>query len=128
MRCLYFNRKLLIRSDGKFVRDYVYVDDIVDGYIRIAEVLRKYHLSGEAFNLSDEKPITVLKLIGKINNLDISDKKLSYKILNKAKYEIKKQYLFSGKARRILGWKPSNSLESGLKKTVDWYFNYFGNR
>ena len=128
MRCLYFDRKLSIRSDGKFVRDYVYVDDIVDGYIRIAEVLRKYDLSGEAFNLSDEKPITVLKLIDKINKIGISDKKLSYKILNKAKYEIKKQYLSSEKARRILGWKPSNSLEGGLKKTAGWYFNYFHNR
>jgi CDP-glucose 4,6-dehydratase len=128
MRCLYFNRKLLIRSDGRFIRDYVYVDDIVDDYIKIVEVFRKYNLSGEAFNLSDEKPITVLKLIDKINKLAIEKKKLNYEILNKAKYEIKNQYLSSKKARRILGWKPSNRLEDGLKKTADWYFNYFRNR
>ena len=128
MRCLYFNKKLSIRSDGKFVRDYVYVDDIVDGYIKISEVFKKYDLSGEAFNLSDENPITVLKLIDKINKLGIKENKLSYRILNKAKYEIKKQYLSSRKARRILGWKPSNSLEEGLKKTLNWYFNYFRNR
>ena len=128
MRCFYFNRKLLIRSDGQFVRDYVYIDDILEGYIRIAEVLRKYCLSGEAFNLSDEKPITVLKLIDKINKLGMKGKKLNYEILNKAKYEIKNQYLSSGKARRILDWKPSYILEDGLKKTAAWYFNYFRNR
>jgi len=128
MKCLYFNRKLLIRSDGKFVRDYIYVDDIVDGYIRIAETFKKLDLSGEAFNLSDNNPITVVELLKRINKLKLRNKELGYEILNRAKYEIKKQYLSSLKARSILKWKPSNTLEEGLKKTAEWYFNYFRNR
>ena len=54
---------LLIRSDGTFVRDYVYVEDITDGYILLAEKLQKLKLHGQAFNLSNEKPISVLELV-----------------------------------------------------------------
>ncbi len=45
--------------------------------------------------------------------------------MNTAKYEIKEQYLCSIKARGILGWKPKYSLKQGLKKTADWYAEYF---
>ncbi|MFH1442337.1 MAG: GDP-mannose 4,6-dehydratase [Candidatus Omnitrophota bacterium] len=125
IKSLILNKTLKIRSDGNFVRDYVYVDDIVAGYIKIAELFKKYKLSGEAFNLSDENPITVIKLLDEINNTGFHNRKVTYKIMNTAKYEIKKQYLSSIKARRILGWKPKYSLKEGLKKTADWYAGYF---
>lgn len=119
MRCLLLNKTLLIRSDGKFTRDYVYVEDIVNGYILLAEKLQKLKLGDEAFNFSDENPVTVIELVNKIYKL--ANKKPNYKILNQAKYEIKHQYLASGKARKILGWKPKYTLEEGLKKTIEWY-------
>ncbi|MGD0335663.1 MAG: NAD-dependent epimerase/dehydratase family protein [Candidatus Omnitrophota bacterium] len=125
MRCLFRDKTLLIRSDGKFVRDYVYVDDIVEGYLKAAELLKARNLAGEAFNLSYERPITVLELLAKLDTLKAVTRKPKYKILNLAKYEIRKQSLFSGKARRILKWKPKYNLEDGLKKTLAWYFNYF---
>ncbi len=125
IRCLVLGKELLIRSDGTFVRDYVYIDDIVAGYIKIAELLKKNSLSGEAFNLSDEKPMSVVNLLKKISKFNFCGNKLKYKIMNTAKYEIKKQYLSAAKAKSILGWKPRHSLEEGLKKTLAYYSNYF---
>ncbi|MCM8797684.1 MAG: GDP-mannose 4,6-dehydratase [Candidatus Omnitrophica bacterium] len=125
MRCLFYGKELFIRSDGRFVRDYVYIDDVVDGYIKAAELLRKGNFSGEVFNFSDEKPMAVLTLLTKLNNLRLTKKKLSYNILDIARYEIKKQYLDPAKAKRILRWRPRYNIEEGLRKTADWYFNYF---
>jgi CDP-glucose 4,6-dehydratase len=112
-------RKFRIRSDGKFIRDYVFVDDIVDGYIILAERISKLNLLGEAFNFSNEKPVRVLELVNKIYNL--VNKKPNYVILNLSKYEIRYQYLASGKAKRILNWKARHDLKSGLIKTINWY-------
>jgi CDP-glucose 4,6-dehydratase len=122
IRCAFGAKTLLIRSDGKFTRDYVYVEDIVNGYITLAEKFKKLGLAGEAFNFSDERPITVIELVNKI--FKISGKKPNYKILNKAGYEIKHQYLAARKARKILKWRARHSLEEGLHKTVKWVTGY----
>ena len=122
IRSAFQNKTLLIRSDGKFTRDYVYVEDIINGYIMLAEKLQKLKLEGKAFNFSNEKPLSVIELVEKI--YQIVNKKPTYQILGKAKYEIKHQYLSSKRAREILGWKPKYSLEEGLKKTINWYINF----
>ncbi|MEW6102076.1 MAG: NAD-dependent epimerase/dehydratase family protein [Candidatus Omnitrophota bacterium] len=119
IRCAFSGETLLIRSNGRFTRDYIFVDDIVNGYLILAQKLQKLKLGGEAFNFSDEKPLTVLELIRIIYK--ISRIPANYKILNQAKFEIKHQYLSSLKARRVLGWAPEVSLEQGLKRTIEWY-------
>ncbi|MCS7184625.1 MAG: GDP-mannose 4,6-dehydratase [bacterium] len=123
IRSIILEKPVLIRSDGTYTRDYVYVEDIVEGYVLIAEKTNKLKLYGEAFNLSYENPISVIELVKKIYK--ITNRKENYKILNKVRYEIKHQYLSSRKAIEVLGWKPKYSLEEGLKITIRWYENYF---
>ncbi|MHB9156121.1 MAG: GDP-mannose 4,6-dehydratase, partial [Endomicrobiales bacterium] len=123
IRCAIRNDTLKIRSDGMFTRDYVYVKDIVNGYIMLAEQLEKKQLTGEAFNFSDENPVTVLRLMKELR--DILKNKPAFTILNEARYEIKHQYLASRKARKVLRWKPKYTLREGLMHTVKWYKEYF---
>jgi len=125
MRCLALKKTLQVRSDGEFIRDYVYVADIVRGYTRIAECLEKGRFTGEAFNLSNEEPVSVKGLLTMIEKTVPEGRFLRYKIKNAVKYEIKKQFLCSRKARKLLRWQPDDSLASGLKKTAAWYLNYF---
>lgn len=119
VRCALKSETLLIRSDGEFTRDYVYVEDVVNGYIALAEKMKKLKLYGEAFNFSCEDPITVIEMVKAIFRL--LGKNPDYKILNKVKYEIKDQFLCSRKARKVLDWKPGFTLNEGLKKTIEWY-------
>jgi CDP-glucose 4,6-dehydratase len=117
--CAISGKTLLIRSDGGFIRDYVYVDDIIRGYMLLAQALQEDRFSGEAFNLSIESPITVIDLVSRIYAL--LGKEPNYRIMNVARHEIKRQYLSSAKARRQLGWCPRYPLDEGLKKTINWY-------
>src|SRR4030042_1016000 len=110
---------LLIRSDGKFTRDYIYIEDVVQGYLILAQKMEALRLAGEAFNFSNGKPISVLDLMRTIYRL--IGKKPKYKILNSAHYEIRDQYLSANKARRLLGWRPKYSLYKGLIETITWY-------
>ncbi len=113
------NKTLVIRSNGKFTRDYIYVEDVVIGYLILAQNMQKLKVFGEAFNFSNEKPVSVLGLAKIIYRL--SGRNPNYKILNLAKDEIKDQYLSSEKAHRVLGWKPTHSLEKGLLDAIEWY-------
>lgn len=117
------NKALIIRSDGKFTRDYVYIEDIVLGYLDLAKKVTKLKFFGEAFNFSNEKPISVLELVKTI--YELMGKKPAYKILGEEKYEIRHQYLSSSKAKRILNWKPRYALQESLKETIKWYKEYF---
>lgn len=116
----------VIRSDGKSIRDYFYVEDGAGAYITLAEQLAaKPELKGEAFNFSNELQVTVLDLTQKILTAMGSD--LKPDIRNEATNEIRHQYLSAKKAREELGWKPLFTLEEGLEKTIEWYRQYHTN-
>ncbi len=111
----------VIRSDGKFVRDYFYVEDAVDSYLKLAEQLDAPGIVGEAFNFSDEKPLNVLQLATTVIEL-MGRPDLVPVVLNQAQNEIREQYLSSEKARRLLSnWSPQFGLEEGLRRTIAWY-------
>jgi len=114
----------IIRSDGKFIRDYFYVEDGANAYMVLAEKMaNKRKLKGEAFNFSNELQVSVLNLVEKILKLMKSD--LQPVILNEASNEIRHQYLSAAKARKKLNWKPLFTLDEGLDKTIKWYQEFF---
>ena len=124
IRSILRHARPVIRSDGSFVRDYIYVEDAVGAYLFLAEHLeRTPSLRGEAFNFSNEVQITVLELVQKISAMMGST--LAPEVLNQANNEISHQYLNAEKARRILGWSPEYTLDTGLAKTIAWYREVF---
>jgi CDP-glucose 4,6-dehydratase len=124
IRSVFFGQAPVIRSDGSFVRDYLYAEDGAAAYMLLAEKLAEDpRLRGRAFNFSNELQITVLDLVRRI--LDLMGSNLLPDVRNEAQNEIRNQYLSAAKARGELGWKPQFELEDGLRKTIDWYREYF---
>jgi len=124
IRSILRDERPVIRSDGKHIRDYFYVEDGADAYLRLAELLiDDPDLRGQAFNFSNELQITVLELVKKI--LLQMDSDLEPVILNEAANEIPHQFLSAEKARRMLNWAPSYSLDEGLARTIEWYREFF---
>ncbi len=124
IRSVYRGQSPVIRSDGKYIRDYFYIEDGAAAYMLIAEKLAMNpDLKGEAFNFSNEEQITVLELVQQILSLMGSD--IIPDVRNEASNEIRHQYLCASKARELLGWHPLFSLEEGLQLTIDWYSRFF---
>jgi len=126
IRSILRGKQPVIRSDGQYVRDYFYIEDGAAAYISLAEKLASNHkLRGEAFNFSNETPVSVLEIVERISKLMNSS--LEPVILNQASNEIRQQYLSSSKARKMLNWRPLVTLDGGLEKTIGWYRKFFSN-
>jgi CDP-glucose 4,6-dehydratase len=125
IQSLFKNKAPVIRSDGRAVRDFFYIEDGVLAHLLVAEKMESCQLAGEAFHFSYEKPQSVLEVVNKITKLMNTD--LRPIIQSQYRYEAHPQYLSAEKARNLLGWKPVYDLESGLRQTIEWYQNYFSN-
>ena len=114
-----------IRSDGKYIRDYIFVSDGASAYRTLARKLieNPEKFRGEAFNFSYELKLTVLEVVETI--LKVMNSGMKPVVLNQSKHEIPVQSLDSSKAIRLLNWKPDFGFEEGVKRTVEWYQHEF---
>ena len=113
-------RRPQLRSDGSPLRDYVYVEDVVEAYLLLAERTDDASVAGRAWNFSTESPLDALSMLRAVlAAAGRSD--LEPEILGSARHEIQDQFLSAERARAELGWRPLFSLEQGLELTVDWY-------
>lgn len=121
IRATLAGERFVIRSDGRFVRDYLYVEDAVEAYMTLASGLASDRsLAGEAFNFGLGGRYTVLDIVEHVTRI-LGCPDLERIVLNQASGEIREQIMSSEKARRILGWHPRHDLHAGLKKTIDGY-------
>ena len=118
------------RGDGSQIRDFIFVEDVVQLYLVISEKLSRNPIkySGEIYNAGTNKPLSVRKVIEKIyeNIGNYKDLENVIKLMSKKKTigEINCQYMDFQKVNQFFGWEPKHSFELGLDKTIKWYEKY----
>jgi CDP-paratose 2-epimerase len=111
-------KPITIYGDGKQVRDVLFIDDMVDAYIKVIENIDK--VNGKAYNIGGgpQNTLSLLELIAFFE--DLSGKKIIYSFDN---WRIGDQPVFIcnvRKAKDDFGWEPKTIVEDGLKKLFDW--------
>lgn len=100
-------------------RDYTYVKDTVNGFIRVAESNSSV---GEVINIGSNFEVSMGDLAEKISCL--LNKKISIvqdpSRVRPLKSEVQRLWCDNAKARRLLDWEPQVSLEEGLRETIEW--------
>jgi CDP-glucose 4,6-dehydratase len=120
IRSILRGERPVIRSDGTFKRDYLFVQDAVSGYMTLAEQVAGPAVAGQCFNFGPDRPTTVLEMVRTIIQLaDCTG--LEPIILNEVRNEITDQHLDSARAHRVLGWAPAHNLAAGLGQSIAWY-------
>ncbi|HJT00251.1 MAG TPA: GDP-mannose 4,6-dehydratase [Terriglobales bacterium] len=125
IRSVLSNQRPVLRSDGSYTRDFIFVADVVEAYLLLASRTGADQVIGEGFNFGLQSRVTVLDMVEDILRL-MGRSDLHPVIANDAKGEIKDQSLDASKAKRLLAWGPSYSLEEGLLETIRWYQDYLG--
>jgi len=111
-------KTLEVWGTGKEIRDFLYVDDLVD-FIKAA--ITKQKTQYEIYNCGSGNPISVKQLCKKI--IDISNKNVKIKF-NKAKPSIPfDMYLNCSKAKKDLSWTAKTKIDKGIAKSIEWWKN-----
>lgn len=106
-----------INGDGSQQRDYVYVDDVVDAFVRAADIG-----GGRLLNIGTGHATSVSELYAALANATGFD---ADPIHGPSKAgDLARSVIDASAARQHLGWEPGESLESGLDKTVAWFRDF----
>ncbi|XP_049381005.1 UDP-glucuronate 4-epimerase 3-like [Solanum stenotomum] len=122
-------------NHGTVARDFTYIDDIVKGCLAALDTAEKSTGSGgkkkgaaqlRVFNLGNTSPVPVSDLVSILERLlKVKAKRLVMKLPRNGDVPFTHANISS--AHKELGYKPTTDLQTGLKKFVRWYLNYYGN-
>jgi UDP-glucose 4-epimerase len=113
------DREIEIYGDGSQLRDFVYVDDAADAFLRAGALDA---CNGEVFNVGGSQPVSHRELValllkvagtGRVRHVPWPDEKKAI--------DIGSFYADSSKLKARVGWEPVTPLEEGLRRTVDYY-------
>lgn len=111
---------------GNAIRDFIYIDDAIDAYIKLGTVNIETIEGNRIFNFGGGNKMSIKELVDKMVQISHKDIEVE-RIKDMREDEIKSQYVSFTKARKWLRWKPKVSLEEGLQQCYNWYVNYFAN-
>ena len=110
----------VLRSDGSYIRDWVYVEDVVTAYLEVGEKLLMGQVNNSSYNFSSSDNFSVDYVYRKICNLIVGEYvEPNYNITSDK--EIPSQYLDSSLIQKDLDIVAKIKLDDGLKKTINWY-------
>ena len=129
VRSLINNIDFIPRGNGRDIRDYVYIKDIVELYLLLAKNLyKKPKLRGEIFNAGTNQPLRVKDIVKKFYFHKKEFKKFVKitKLMNKKKTkgEIPYQFMDYSKLNKFFGWKPKYQFNDTIEEVFNWYFKY----
>ena len=113
------NELIPVFGNGHILRDFLYVDDLVECFLQVAICPSAY---GEVFNVGTGIPISFIDLAKKIVKVADSGK-VAFTEFTKERKEVEPgdYYTDISKIRKVVGWTPKTDLSEGLKKTIEFY-------
>ena len=113
-------------SSGVRLVDWIYVDDVVDGLIACAQTPG---IDGRTVELGSGEMVSIREVVRQLSDLVVCTVDPQFGALPDRPFErVKKADI--AESRKLIGWRPSTSLRTGLTRTVEWYkneLNLFGN-
>ena len=110
-----FDRRIIGQfGDGCSIRDYTYIDDVVEGIVKVLGS----DLGFEIINLGNSHPVKLSEFINVVES--VTGKKAKIKYLSKQVGDVEKTWANIVKANNLVGWQPKTLLPEGLAKYTKW--------
>jgi len=137
-RAILENKPIDVFNHGKMKRDFTYIDDIVEGVVRLIDKVPEpdpdwcgddpdsatSYAPYRLYNIGNNNPVDLMKFIGVLE--DCLGKKAEKNLLPMQPGDVPETYADVDDLAEDAGFKPSTPIEEGIKKFVDWYREYYG--
>ena len=110
-------------NHGKMQRDFTYIDDIVEGIIRIQNVIPETDVPYALFNIGNNQPIELSRFIEAIESA--TGKQAEKISLGMQPGDVERTFADTERLEKVVGYKPKTEIEDGIQKFVDWYKSYY---
>ena len=117
--CMHSNTPIDVYNNGDLRRDFTYISDIVEGFCRAVETPLGY----EIINLGGGKPTELLRYIELLE--EIFAMQAEKNMLPMQQGDVYETYADTQKAKELLGFEATVSIETGVKEFADWYHSYY---
>lgn len=120
MKALYFNEEMNL-VDPETARDYIYIDDMVDAYLKIDELKSN---PGEYFNIGTGVQSTIKETVELAKKVTQKNAQFKWGTMENRNWDTNNWVADISKARLLLKWSPKITLEQGINSTWNWFQNY----
>lgn len=121
------DREIRVFNHGDLLRDFTYVDDIVSGWSKvIASPRRKEAVPYRIYNIGNSSPIKLMDFIRVIEQCAGKEAKKHFEGMQPG--DVYCTYADTSRLEKDFGYKPSTTLEQGIRCFYDWYVSYMQNR
>ncbi|RRV88253.1 NAD-dependent epimerase [Stutzerimonas stutzeri] len=116
------NQPIKVFNHGKMQRDFTYIDDIVEGIVRIQDVIPATDIPYTLFNIGNNQPIVLSRFISAIESA--TGKQAEKISLGMQPGDVERTYADTDRLEVAVGYKPKMDIETGMKNFVEWYKTY----
>ncbi len=116
-------KRIELYNYGDHVRDFTYIDDIVDGILSLIKKPEKKLIPFEVYNIGSGNPKSLKLFLSRIEKTLAKKAKVSLKKMQQG--DIHKTYADISKINKKFNYRPKFDISTGIKEFVNWYLNYF---
>lgn len=122
MKAITEGREIQVFNHGDMLRDFTYIDDIVEGVRLVLHSECKDDVPARIYNIGNSAPVRLLDFIGTIER--VTGRKAHMKMLDMQPGDVTRTYADTSRLQHDFGYKPSTSIEEGIRRLYDWYIKW----
>jgi nucleoside-diphosphate-sugar epimerase len=115
------SNKPLMLGNPNAVRDYIYIEDVLDIYLQSIEIASG--LKGEVFNVGSGSQTSISYIVNKIIEITDSKSEIKWKSFSGRAHDTEKWEADIEKVSRSFNWRPKYHIDDGLRQTISWFRN-----
>lgn len=126
MDAIFNDRPIKVFNNGDMLRDFTYIEDIIEGVVRIIDVIPSASTPADIYNIGNQTPTKLMDYIQCIEKAIGKEAKKDYFPMQQG--DVYQTYADSSALAAVTGFIPSTPLQEGINKTVVWFHDYHNHK